>query len=188
MRMRAVQYLYNENDGSRIVRLDLGNNVLQVISRASLRLRGRGYSKVKMNTDTYLGMPAVETNVMIRYASRARKLKGNFNIDFGNPELLFLMHQHKDVQQFFAENSDIQLRQARNPQGDVVAQFVIADECRICVTAVHAHDAIIGSCPRRRRRNWTHFIITGIWPIAPSPESAKRRRQYFDSHVRMLIM
>ena len=78
MRMRAVQYLYNENDGSRIVRLDLGNNVLQVISRASLRLRGRGYSKVKMNTDTYLGMPAVETNVMIRYASRARKLKGNY--------------------------------------------------------------------------------------------------------------
>ena len=132
MGMRAVQYLHNENDGSRIVRLDLGNNVLQVISRASLRLRGRGYSKVKMNTDTYLGMPAVETNVMIRYASRARKLKGNFNIDFGNPELLFLMHQHKDVQQFFAENSDIQLHQARNPQGDVVAQFVIADECRIC--------------------------------------------------------
>ena len=33
-------------------------------------------------------------------------------------------------------------------------------KCRICVTAVHAHDAIIGSCPRRHRRNQQREIRT----------------------------
>ena len=144
-----VQYLHNENDnGSRLVRLDLSNNILQLISRTSFR-KQQAFSKVKMNTDTYLGMPAVETTVLIGYGSQSRKLKGNFNIDFGNPELLFLHHQHKDVQQFFADNSDIQLRQARNPRGEVVAQFMIAEECQICGTKFpNAVIAITENLPR----------------------------------------
>ena len=89
-----VQYLHNENDnGSRLVRLDLSNNTLQLISRTSFRKHQHEYSKLKMNSETYLSMPAVETTVVIRYGSQSRKLRGNFNIDFGNPELLFLLQQ-----------------------------------------------------------------------------------------------
>ena len=102
-----VQYLRNDKDnGSCIVSLNLAGNTLQLISRSSLRKQKHVSSKVKMNTDTYLGMPAVETTIVIESGTKPMTLKGNFNIDFGNPELLFLLEQSNDVQQFFAENSD----------------------------------------------------------------------------------
>ena len=85
-----------------------------------------------MNTDTYLGMPAVEATLVIESENGQKQLSGNFNIDLGNPELLFLLQQHNDVQQFLADNPDIQVREARNPRGDIVAQFMIADQCQLC--------------------------------------------------------
>lgn len=128
-----VQYLRNDKDnGSCIVSLNIAGNTLQLISRSLLRKQKHVSSKVKMNTDTYLGMPAVETTIVIESGTKPRTLKGNFNIDFGNPELLFLLEQSNDVQQFFAENSDIQLHQARNLRGDVVGQYMIAGSCQIC--------------------------------------------------------
>lgn len=128
-----VQYLYNDADkGSRIVCLNLKENSLQMISRTSLRKHQKGSTKINMNTDTYLGMPAVEATLVIESENGQKQFSGNFNIDLGNPELLFLLQQHNDVQQFLADNPDIQVREARNPRGDIVAQFMIADQCQLC--------------------------------------------------------
>ena len=127
-----VQGLHNDKDnGSCIVRLVLEDNCLQMLSRTELRGNRKGYSKTKLNTDTYLGMPAVRTKLVLDKGKNARVLKGNFNVDFGNPELVFLMHQHKDVQKFLTENTDLELRQGRNPRGEVVAEFILSESCRI---------------------------------------------------------
>lgn len=128
-----VQGLHNDNDnGSCIVRLVLEDNCLQMLSRTELRGNRKGYSKTKLNTDTYLGMPAVRTKLVLNKGKNARVLKGNFNVDFGNPELVFLMHQHKDVQKFLTEKTDLELRQGRNPRGEVVAEFILAESCQLC--------------------------------------------------------
>ena len=151
-----VQYLYNNADkGSRIVCLNLKENSLQMISRTSLRKLQKGSTKINMNTDTYLGMPAVEATLVIESENGQKQLSGNFNIDFGNPELLFLLQQHNDVQQFLADNPDIQLREARNPRGDIVAQFMIADQCQLCGKQFsNAVIAITANLPR--------FTTTGL--------------------------
>lgn len=151
-----VQYLYNDADrGSRVVCLNLRENSLQMISRTSLRKRQKGSTKIKMHTDTYLSMPAVETTLVIESENGQKQLKGNYIIDFGNPELMFLLQQDQDVQQFLADNPDIQLRQARNPRGEVVAQFMIADQCQLCGKQFsNAVIAITANLPR--------FTTTGL--------------------------
>lgn len=127
-----VQELRNDKDnGNCVVRLILEENSLQVLSGSELLRSRKDYSKTKLNTDTYLGMPAVKTKLVLDKGKNAKVLKGNFNVDFGNPELVFLMHQHKDVQKFLSENTDQELRQGRNPRGEVVAEFILAESCRI---------------------------------------------------------
>lgn len=137
-----VQYLRNDSDNAgRIVRLVLEDNDLKVLDRSTLRSLRKGYSKCRMNTRAYLGMPAVKTELSVIDGNKVRVIKGNFNLDFGNPELVFLLNQHKDVQKFLEDNSDLELRSARNPRGDVVAQFIIAERCALC--NVEFSDAVI---------------------------------------------
>ena len=151
-----VQYLYNDTDkGSRITCLNLSENSLHMISRTSLRKLTKECLKVKMNTDTYMGMPAVETTLVLEGENGQKHLRGNYIIDFGNPELMFLLQQNKDVQQFLADNPDIQLRQARNPRGEVVAQFMIAEKCQLCgAPFTDAVIAVTANLPR--------FTTTGL--------------------------
>ena len=144
-----VMYLRNDLDGgSRIVGLDLANHSLYMMSRASLDAKKKTYSESAMNTDTYMGMFAVETNAIIDDGVKPRTLSGNGIIDFGNPELLFLMHQNEDVQQFLADNADLELQEARTPNGDVVAQFILTKECQLCgITFPNAVVAITKNLP-----------------------------------------
>lgn len=127
-----VMYLHNNlDDGSRIVSLDLGNQSLQMLSRASLNASKADYSKSNMNTDTYMGMFAIETSMIIDDGIKPRTLNGNFLIDFGNPELLFLFHQADKVQKFLTDNDDMELRDAIAPNGEVVGQFILTKQCRL---------------------------------------------------------
>lgn len=81
-----VMYLHNDlDDGSRIVSLDLGNQNLQMLSKASLNGIKTDYAKSNMNTDTYEGMFAIETSMTLDDGIKPRTLSGNFMIDFGNP-------------------------------------------------------------------------------------------------------
>ena len=127
-----VMYLHNDlDDSSRIVNLDLGNQNLQMQSRASLNDKKKTYSKGKMNTNTYMGLPAIETSVTIDDGMKTRTLSGNFMIDFGNPELLFLFHQTEKVQKFLTDNDDLELRDATAPNGAVVGQFILTKQCQL---------------------------------------------------------
>ena len=127
-----VMYLHNDlDDGSRIVNLDLGNQSLQMLSWASLSASKADYSKSNMNTNTYMGLPAIETSVTLDDGMKTRTLSGNFFIDFGNPELLFLLHQTEEVQKFLADNADMELRDATAPNGEVVGQFILTKHCQL---------------------------------------------------------
>ena len=127
-----VMYLHNDlDDESRIVNLDLGNQSLQMLSRASLNAKKDTYSEGRMNTDTYLGLPAIEASVTLDDGIKPRTLSGNFMIDFGNPELLFLLHQTEEVQKFLADNADMELRDATAPNGEVVGQFILTKQCQL---------------------------------------------------------
>ena len=127
-----VMYLHNDlDDESRIVNLDLGNQSLQMLSRASLNAKKDTYSEGRMNTDTYLGLPAIEASVTLDDGIKPRTLSGNFMIDFGNPELLFLLHQTEEVQRFLADNADMELRDATAPNGEVVGQFILTKQCQL---------------------------------------------------------
>ena len=128
-----VMYLHNDlDDDSRVVSLDLGNRSLQMLGKASLHAINSDYSKSNMNTDTYEGMFAIETNMMLDDGIKPRTLSGNFMIDFGNPELLFLIHQTEEVQSFLADNADMELREATTPSGEVVGQFILTKQCQLC--------------------------------------------------------
>ncbi len=128
-----VMYLHNDLDnGSRIVSLDLGNRSLQMLGRASLNAINTDYSKSNMNTDTYEGMFAIETSMILDDGMKPRTLSGNFMIDFGNPELLFLINQTEEVQRFLADNADMKLREATTPSGEVVGQFILTKQCQLC--------------------------------------------------------
>ena len=128
-----VMYLHNDlDDGSRIVSLDLGNQSLQMLGKASLNAIKTDYSKSNMNIDTYEGMFAIETSMKLDDGIKPRTLSGNFMIDFGNPELLFLIHQTKEVQKFLADNADMELREAATPSGEVVGQFILTKQCQLC--------------------------------------------------------
>ncbi len=128
-----VMYLHNDlDDGSRVVSLDLGNRSLQMLGKASLHVINSDYSKSNMNTDTYEGMFAIETNMMLDDGIKPRTFSGNFMIDFGNPELLFLIHQTEEVQSFLADNADMELREATTPSGEVVGQFILTKQCQLC--------------------------------------------------------
>ncbi len=128
-----VMYLHDDlDDGSRIVSLDFGNHSLQMLGRASLNAIKADFSKNNMNTDTYEGMFAIETSMMLDDGIKPRTLNGNFMIDFGNPELLFLIHQTEEVQRFFADNADMELREATTPSGEVVGQFILTKQSQLC--------------------------------------------------------
>ena len=127
-----VMYLHNDlDDDSRIVSLDLGNQSLQMLSRDSLNASKADYSMSNMNTDTYMGMFAMETSMTLDDGIKPRTLNGNFLIDFGNPELLFLIHQTEGVQRFLADNADMELREATTPSGEVMGQFILTKQCQL---------------------------------------------------------
>jgi hypothetical protein len=128
-----VMYLHNDlDDGRRIVSLDLGNQSLQMLGKASLNAIKADYSMSNMNADTYMGMFAIETSMTCDDGIKPRTLSGNFMIDLGNPELIFLLHQTEEVHRFLADNDDMELREATTPSGEVVGQFILTKQCQLC--------------------------------------------------------
>lgn len=128
-----IQNLYNNPDNeSRIVKLDLTALRLQMISRDLLNKEKKEYTKLKMNSDSYLKMPAVRTTFEIINEGKTKTLKGNFNLDFGNAAFLFLFDQNKAVQRFLSANPDIKLQKAYNKAGKEIAAAMLAKDCELC--------------------------------------------------------
>lgn len=97
-----IQNLHHRNDwGSRIVMLDLDGGKLQMLTRNELQqIQGRRH---KMNRNTYGRMPAIKESIVFDTVEGEAILKGNFNIDLGNPMLLYLREQSTEVASLLSE-------------------------------------------------------------------------------------
>lgn len=129
-----IHLLHNEADGgSRIVKVDLADENLQMLSKASLKEADKnGYSSYKITYKTYKNMPAVKSVLKIDEGGKERTLKGKFYIDLGNAEVLFLVEKNKNVTKFLESNPDMSLQEAIAPNGAVVGRYVLTDKCTIC--------------------------------------------------------
>lgn len=141
-----VQNLRHKKDNSRTFELDLANNMIYVLTKTLADQRKEGCLKYEINTDTYMEMPAVRTSLKL---ADGKELQGNFNIDLGNPMLLFLRQQDEKVQTFLNENSALEILQARDANGKVVAEAFVAEQCSLCgIPFMNATIAITKSLPR----------------------------------------
>lgn len=111
---------------SRVVRLDLGSLRIQVLKKA---VQGKGMSfPMRMNGDN--GMPVVAAQLVVENGEKTATMEGDFIIDLGNPMLLFLMKQNPAVSRMISDNS-LELQEAKNPQGVVVAEGLYAERCTL---------------------------------------------------------
>ena len=129
-----IHLLHNEADGgSRIVKFDIDDESLQMLSRASLKETDKnGYGRYRITYRTYKNMPAVKSVLKIDEGGKVRTLKGKFYIDMGNAEVLFLVEKNKNVTKFLESNPDMSLHEALAANGAVVGRYVLTDKCTIC--------------------------------------------------------
>ena len=129
-----IHLLHNEADGgSSIVKVDLADERLQMLSKASLKEADKnGFSSYKITYKTYMHMPAVKSVLKIEEGGKERTLKGKYYIDLGNAEVLFLVEKNKNVTKFLESNPDMSLQEALAPNGAVVGRYVLTDKCTIC--------------------------------------------------------
>lgn len=117
-----IQNLYHTN-GKRCILLNLSQSKLQVLD--SCRASKTDWDILAMNTNTYLNMPAIRTEIRVKGEKYEASLKGNFNLDLGNAAFLFLFEQSKAVQAFFSENTSIELQKGYDKQGNVIAMAFV---------------------------------------------------------------
>ena len=129
-----IHLLHNEADaGSRIVKFDLADERIQMISRASLNEADiKSLSTYRITYKTYMNMPAVKSVLKLEEGGKVRTLKGKFTVDLGNAEVVFLVEKNKNVTKFLKSNPDMSLQEAVAPNGAVVGRYVMTDKCTIC--------------------------------------------------------
>lgn len=173
-----LQYFYNEADnGSSIVYVDLADGHLYMYCRehmGSLNLKDWNVSSI--NTRTYMDMPAVKTVMRIREGGRDRKLKGNYVIDFGNAEVMALFDHNKKVQKYLRSNSDMELHDAKTPNGQVIGQIILSDECTLLGKTIPEAVVLI----TKTGSNFTSEGLLGLkfFQAAPVILDFDRRKMY----------
>ena len=120
-----VQNLYDES-GHRTVSVDISNGRLSI--GEIIENIGKCY---KLHLDNKTGFPIVKAEVAISSQQSKAKLKGNLIVDFGNPMLVFLMSQHRSVSKAI-KNGKITPQDARDANGNVVAQGIYAETITVC--------------------------------------------------------
>ena len=129
-----VHLLHNKADGgSRIIKVDLAGEYIQMKTRASLKeTELKDLNSYRITYRTYMKMPAVKSLLTIDEGGKQRTLKGKFTVDLGNAEVLFLVEKNKNVTKFLESNPDMTLHDALAPNGAVVGRYVMTDKCTIC--------------------------------------------------------
>lgn len=128
--MIPINMFRNASDDSSIARIDLSNNELRIISRASLPSLVKGATTMDLSYNKF-GMPVVNTKLSMNVNGRNIRLKGNFIADMGNGSLLFLNKSQPIVERTLAD-SHVTLKEARDRKGKVVAEGLFADKLTIC--------------------------------------------------------
>ena len=120
-----IQNLYDES-GHRTVSVDITNGRLSI--GEITENTGKCF---KLHLDKKTGFPLVKAEVAISSQESKAKLKGNLIVDFGNPMLVFLMSQHRSVNRAI-KNGRIIPQDARDANGNVVAQGIYAETVTVC--------------------------------------------------------
>lgn len=125
--IHRLQHAHDWN--SRIVMLDLEGGRMQMLTRKELREWSS--TRHKINRRSYKRMPAIKAHIAFNINGETSVVGGNFNIDLGNPMLLYLRSQSHTVQHMLDENSRLTLSVGRNQRGQIVAQTFIPKQCAI---------------------------------------------------------
>ncbi len=128
--MIPINMFRNAADDSGITRIDLSNNELRIISRASLPSLVKDAAAMDLSYNKF-GMSVVNTQLSMDVNGLNIKLKGNFIVDMGNGSLLFLNKSQSIVESTLAD-SHVTLKEARDRNGKVVAEGLFADKLTIC--------------------------------------------------------
>lgn len=117
-----IQYMKDSATKRKVMTVDLKEGYL-LVGQTDENLNGR---KFKLSFDEELGFPIVAASVKLTTPQGRSKLKGNLIVDFGNPMLLFLLKQHESIAKVI-EKGKIELKNAYNKQGELVAQGIYAN-------------------------------------------------------------
>lgn len=115
---------------TRIVMLNIADGEMRMLTRRELReWQGERY---KMNHSTYKRMPAIRTTIRFTSDGATAELEGNFNIDLGNPMLLYLLGNRPKVAELFDSHGELLLRPlAYNTDGKALTQVFTPERCNI---------------------------------------------------------
>jgi hypothetical protein len=117
-----IQYMKDSATKRKVMTVDLKEGYL-LVGQTDENLNGRRF---KLSFDNELGFPIVAASVKLTTPQGRSKLKGNLIVDFGNPMLLFLLKQHENITKVI-EKGKIELKNAYNKQGELVAQGIYAN-------------------------------------------------------------
>lgn len=117
-----IQYMKDSATKRKVMTVDLKEGYL-LIGQPAETVNGK---KFKLSFDEELGFPIVAASVKLTTPQGRSKLKGNLIVDFGNPMLLFLLKQHESIADVI-EKGKIELKNAYNKQGELVAQGIYAN-------------------------------------------------------------
>lgn len=127
-----IQNIFNTEDGSRIIKLDMEKLELQSMSRKQFKSEAGDYKATAINYDSYMGMPSVKTHLDFETEGKKYSIPGNYLLDLGNASFIFLMKQSQAVQDFLHNNQDIELKKAYNKKGVLVAEAISTENASLC--------------------------------------------------------
>ena len=124
-----VQSFASTDPTKKYLRIDLSRNQMCFIGERDWEDKA-DYNAYRL--ERIDGMPTIETDVSITSQNASGTIaKSKYIIDFGNGSLLFLMKGNEDVDQMIA-SSGIEIQNAADKEGRIVAEGIFADSCTIC--------------------------------------------------------
>lgn len=126
--IQKLKHSYDWN--SHIVMLDIKGGEIRMLTHKELKSwQGIRY---KINRNTYKRMPAIKTTISFTFNGVKSELEGNFNIDLGNPMLLYLLGNRPKVTELFETNQQITpIPIAYDPDGKISIQAFVPNQCDI---------------------------------------------------------
>lgn len=136
-----IQHLWNKEDGSSIVRLDLQALQMSVLSHSRLAQDTIGCNSFLLRKAEHSLCPSIYTHLTIKTDYSTAQMDGDFIIDIGNAGLLYLLKGNETVAKMIEDNET----EFFPPKGK--RNIVAAKGLRKCTSAIAGytfHDVSIG--------------------------------------------
>lgn len=125
-----LQGLGIKHDKSSIVKLDLPNKRMTLITRHMLAKDSIDCSAFSLKKSQKEDLPVIQTRVAFRTNNKIIQMDGNFIINIGNANLLSLSTYNADVSRMI-KDYEIELKPAWSRFRHVVSDGILADRCYI---------------------------------------------------------